>query len=530
MITKRLSENSLAASAGQVMRVGFARAVLAACLLSGVGVADAAAAPGDLVQKPGAAGCVSMIGFCEPGSALSGAAAIAVSPDGTSAYVASGSDDAVAVFDRGGDGTLVQKPGPAGCISETGVGRCRDGTALTGAGAVAVSPDGRSVYAASYSSDAVAVFDRAPDGRLAQKPGTAGCISDTGAGPCVDGTAVDFPDAVTVSPDGQSVYVASGSSDAVAVFDRAGDGTLTQKPGTAGCISETGAGPCIDGKALEFASSVAVSPDGQSVYVASADSAAVAVFDRSGDGTLTQKAGDAGCIAEDPYVCADGAGLTFAKSVAVSPDGRSVYVASRIGAVATFDRTRNGRLTQKPDEWGCISGNGDDGCTDGTALAASTSVAVSPDGVSAYVAAQFSNALALFDRAPNGTLAQKPGAAGCIRDVAGGDRCTVGAALLGALSVTVSPDGRNVYVASWESIAVFDRETNPPPTPDTSTPVPSGLDPTDPCGAHTPAASTGRSLGERIRTRRTRGTFRCVRRSYRYRRGPAPHRDTRLSY
>jgi hypothetical protein len=44
------------------------RAALAAvCLLSGVAVADAAAAPGDLVQKPGAAGCLSIIGFCDRG-------------------------------------------------------------------------------------------------------------------------------------------------------------------------------------------------------------------------------------------------------------------------------------------------------------------------------------------------------------------------------------------------------------------------------------------------------------------------------
>src|SRR5688572_28219715 len=135
------------------------------CLLGGVGAGDAAASPGDLAQKPGAAGCVSMFGFCDRGAALEGAAAIAVSPDGTSAYVASSSDDAVAVFDRGADGTLVQEPGAAGCISESGAGRCRDGTALDGATSVAVSPDGRSVYVTSFGSDAVAVFDRSRDGR-----------------------------------------------------------------------------------------------------------------------------------------------------------------------------------------------------------------------------------------------------------------------------------------------------------------------------------------------------------------------------
>ena len=44
-------------------------------------------------------------------------------------------------------------------------------------------------------------------------------------------------------------------------------GAITQPAGTAGCISEDGAGPCVDGHGLNGASSVAVSPDGKSVYV-----------------------------------------------------------------------------------------------------------------------------------------------------------------------------------------------------------------------------------------------------------------------
>jgi len=121
----------------------------------------------------------------------------------------------------------------------------------------------------------------AATGDLTQKPGTAGCISDTGSGgACIDGTALFSAGSVTVSPDGESAYVASVSSGAVAVFDRAADGTLTQKPGPAGCVSDSGAGPCVDGTALFSAGSVTVSPDGESAYVASQASGAVAVFDR----------------------------------------------------------------------------------------------------------------------------------------------------------------------------------------------------------------------------------------------------------
>ncbi len=59
-------------------------------------------------------------------------------------------------------------------------------------------------------------------------------------------------------------------------------GALTQLAGTDGCVSETGTGGvCADGKALDGAISVAVSRDGKHVYVASSISDAVAVFSRN---------------------------------------------------------------------------------------------------------------------------------------------------------------------------------------------------------------------------------------------------------
>src|SRR6266511_4998235 len=118
---------------------------------------------------------------------------------------------------------------------------------------------------------------------LTQKPSPAGCISEDGTGgvfgapgACQDGTALVYPTGVAVSPDGVSAYVASGGSGAVAIFDRnPTSGALTQKAGTAGCISDDGTGgSCQDGVALTGAADVTVSPDGTSVYVASADSSA----------------------------------------------------------------------------------------------------------------------------------------------------------------------------------------------------------------------------------------------------------------
>ena len=292
-------------------------------------------------------------------------------------------------------------------------GNCTDGVGLDAAHSVAVSPDGRSAYVASPASDAVAVFDRdTTTGALTQKAGTDACVSETGSGGnCTDGVGLGAPHLVTVSPDGRSAYVASTGDHAVAVFDRdTTTGALTQKTGIDACISETGTGGnCADGVGLSGARTVTVSPDGNSAYVASREGDAVAAFDRdTTTGALTQKAGTEACISEtgSSGACADGVGLVFAYSVTVSPDGRSAYVASRdSGAVAVFDRdTTTGALTQKADLEGCIANVATAGCATGKALAGAYSVAVSPDGKRAYVASRFSGAVAVFDRTPDTTV------------------------------------------------------------------------------------------------------------------------------
>ena len=121
-------------------------------------------------------------------------------------------------------------------------------------------------------------------GELTQLGGTDGCVRETPvAGDCADGFALVGAFSVAVSRDGKNVYVASATSDAVAVFARDKlTGKLLQLGSQGGCVSETGTGGlCANGKALDGAQSVAVSPDGKHVYVASFGSAAVAVFMRA---------------------------------------------------------------------------------------------------------------------------------------------------------------------------------------------------------------------------------------------------------
>jgi len=140
-----------------------------------------------------------------------------------------------------------------------------------------------------------------------------------------------------------------------------------QLSGTDGCISEDGSGgECADGKALVGASSVAVSQDGRNVYVASPGSNAIAVFARDSEtGVLTQLLGAAGCVSEDGSggECANGKALLGVNFVDVPRDGNNLYVASPdSNAIAVFARNRGtGVLTQLLGTKGCISEDGTGG-------------------------------------------------------------------------------------------------------------------------------------------------------------------------
>jgi DNA-binding beta-propeller fold protein YncE len=430
---------------------------------------------GELTHAPeatGIAGCVSETDSgdaCQDGTALENALGVTTTADGKSVYVASDVSDAIAVFVRdSASGALTQNAGAAGCVSETGTGGlCRDGRALNAPNSVAASADGKSVYAASIGSDAIAIFDRSPaTGALIQKPGIAGCISETSSrGACHDGRALDGALDVAVSTDGKSVYVASQLSDAVAIFDRdPATGALTQKVGAAGCVSDTGTnGLCKDGNALDGILSIAPSADGMSVYAASTNSDAVAILDRNpATGALVQKDSTAACVSKSGagMACRDGNALDSAAGVATSADGKSVYVASqRSDAVAIFDRDpATGALTQKAGDAGCISENGAGSCRDGMGLDGAISIAVSPDDSRVYATAIGSDAVVVFDRdLATGALVQSPGTAGCISRTGVGP-CRAGTALDFARDITATPNGNTVYVASAisDAVVIFD--------------------------------------------------------------------------
>lgn len=403
---------------------------------------------------------------CTPARALKGPApflgsrAVALSPRGGNLYVASSTSNAIAIFERNRrTGRLSQARGAAGCVAAHGAGGCAPARGLRGPNSVAVSADGRNVYATSLKSDAVTVFRRnRTSGALTQLRGPSGCVTGAPIPGCAPGRALDGPDVVVVSPDGGNVYVGAFRGDAIAIFTRTpSSGALTQPSDATGCVAATATAGCAPGLALDAPEGLAVSSDGTSVYAATAVSSAVVTLARQpGSGSLTQATDGTGCIVAAPLPgCTTGRQLGGANAVAVSPDDGDVYVTSLMSnSLTSFRRGSAGQLTQQSGTSACAVFLLAVGCSLGRALKAPEGLTVSPDGADVYAAAFGSGALDVFDRTTgSGTVMQHHGRAGCLT-AAGPPACRPGRALRGVSAIVVSPDGRYVYAAAFGADAV----------------------------------------------------------------------------
>jgi DNA-binding beta-propeller fold protein YncE len=455
-----------------------------------VGHGNALAATGDLTQLPDPHECVADTAAdgCAVARRMNESKRVTVSPDAKNVYMAS-QNGGVVIFDRvvtsAPYGRLSQKAGADGCIqaaSTTEACAVEPSASFSAPQAVAISPDGANAYIGA--GPGILVYDRnvsggTSHGALIPKAGSAHCISTSGPGNgCVQGTNVQALDGLAVSPDGRSVYAVAFGSNRMFAFDRnttAGPslGSLSLKPGDRGCFKPlpTETNICQGVVGMIGATDVVVSPDSRSVYMADFWSNGMMVFDRdtsggASDGDLTQKSGVLGCVTAGGSggACTTGRALFGANMVAISFDGRSVYVSGPDDhAIAIFTRTvsagtTNGEVNQSATTAGCISQGGAGTCVTGLALSSPIGIAVSPDDGNVYVASAGSNALAVLDRqtsgATVGTLSQSTGPDGCISKDGSAGACGTASTLSGPRGVAVSPDHETVYVTALDTKSV----------------------------------------------------------------------------
>ena len=272
---------------------------------------------------------------------------VAIAPDGKSVYVLAsptGSGD-VLQYDVGAGGLLAPKTPPSVAADTSPDG-------------IAVSPDGKSVYVANQLS--ISQYDVGAGGALSAK--TPATISVPSAS----------LEQVAVGPDGRSVYVT----------DFVGGNVLQYDVGVGGALSPKTPATVASGTNPE---GIAVSPDGTSVYVVNRGDKDVALFHVGAGGALS-KVGTTVAGSEPTFV-------------AVSPDGRNVYVVDRngglvAGAVLQYDVGSGGVLLPKTPA-SVVAGVNVSG------------IAVSPDGKSVYVSNNQSGDVSQYDVGAGGLLSPK---------------------------------------------------------------------------------------------------------------------------
>ena len=289
---------------------------------------------------------------------------VAITPNGRSLYAGDGATGSIDEFTIGAGGTL------------SSLGAAHIGTA--GRISLAVSPDGASLYVADDSP-----FDRQID----EFTIGAGGVLTPKSPAFVNAPALTTPDAVAVSPDGTGLFVAARSL----------GGSLLRYPIGAGGVlvgtpsAEVATDPL---SATTAPSAIVITPNGQNVYVTGPEQSAgndsvVSEFSVGAGGSVTPLA---------PLTVSTGS-QAYAEGLALTPDGQHLYLGVKIASstapagVFVFNVGAGGLLTLDPAPPALF----------GLTLDALT---VSPDGSSLYAADVASGVYAL-STGQGGNLAPK---------------------------------------------------------------------------------------------------------------------------
>ena len=289
---------------------------------------------------------------------------------------------------------------------------------LAGAEAVSVSPDGEHVYVVSWYDDALTAFNRSTvSGFLSFREDY---IDDEGGVFGLMGAS-----SVATSPDGRHIYATGELDDTLVVFGR--DATGDSETFVAAQVQQNQVGSVFG---LAAPRAVAVSPDNEQVFVAASFDDSLAVFSRdasSDDLTFVEAELDSGFK-----------GLEGASDVAVSPDSKHVYVTGEISdTVSVFARQGNGTVD-------FVATYGDGVLAEG--LDGARGVAVSGDGLHVYTVGHVDDAVSHFTRdTVTGALTFVESWQDGVDGITG---------LAGASDIVINGAGDRVFVAATDADAV----------------------------------------------------------------------------
>jgi|GEM_PF-2644878 len=345
---------------------------------------------------------------------LAGARVAELTPDGSQLLVVSADDNSLAIFNVDSD---FQVSFNKIFINNSTI----DG--LNGAASLAISPDGRRAYVASYYDSAVAIFERDDQGEfqflhtLRDDLPYEYVFSDEKSVKKKDKLGLLGAYDIAITTDNRQLFVASVASNAVSIFDIDKSGNVVfNRAIRDNNDTEYGLGGAVN---------VIITPDNSQVIVAGFNENALTIFNRNSNGDLeysqTLRNRKEGVIK-----------LVAPQGLAMSPDGNYLYAASGgANAVVVFARNSKGIYAyfQSISNSDDISGLGGAGY-----------VTTSPEGDRVFVASETDNAVVTLARLNDGTLN--------ILSVLKSEGIKKDGQRNGAASVYVSPDGKHLLVTT----------------------------------------------------------------------------------
>ncbi|MCU1796183.1 hypothetical protein CUU45_02635 [Pectobacterium polaris] len=288
-----------------------------------------------------------------------------------------------------------------------------DHAGLAGASDVTLSSDGQYLYVVGSEGNAVTLFRVGSDGELTQ----AGTLDQAELG----GHSLDVRSHIVSQGDYLYLTAAQSGSDndsrSVLVFKRGTDGLLT-------AVSQA--------DNLIGASRLVLDPTGRYLFVAGAgDAVGVTAFSIDAEGKLTQVS----------QISAEGDDLYYINSLALSPDGKTLYAINADGIQYTLNTITvgtNGALTLAS-----TVPFADDGGDSGEALA--TDLVVSADGTALFV---IGKNITIFSRAEDGSLTLKD-------TLSGGWDSPIGISFSDLQKVELSADGKQLYLIGGDKVHVL---------------------------------------------------------------------------
>jgi 6-phosphogluconolactonase (cycloisomerase 2 family) len=294
-----------------------------------------------------------------------------------------------------------------------------------GGAALALSPDGTSLYASELTRARISTFKRNPDTGLLDY---SGVWVGPPATPGSDGRYGEqhyYPD-IEPSRDGHQLYLSDETRDSVVTLTRdPADGSLTYR-------GQVRSGdPGMEG--LRRPGGLAISGDDRFLYVGSVETGGVLMLARASDGGLTFAGGN--------RTCDCGAG-----DLALAADGQHLFGGSR--SASAIDRNPESGLVGED-----VARTGSSSSPSGLPVP-DDQIVPSPDGGTAWLTSENDNELRQLAFGPDGFTVVKT-----FRDG------TDGPGLHKPRAIVMSPDGRNLYVVSGDqnfvdgaTITVFKRD------------------------------------------------------------------------